>query len=75
MREKLLRILNETCPGVDYENETALVDDGYLESLDVVTVVTEIMDAFNIRLSIEDLLPEHFNSVDAMLELISSARK
>ena len=72
MREKLMEILTETCPGVDFETETALIDDGLLESLDIVTIVAEIMDAFEVELTVEDLVPENFNSVDAMLELIQS---
>ncbi len=71
MREKLLTILTEVCPGIDFEKETALIDDGILESLDIVVIVTEMMSEFNIELNVEDLLPEHFNSVDAMLDLIA----
>lgn len=72
--QELLRILNETCPGVDFAHETALIDDGFLESLDLVTIVSEIMDTFDIELNVEDLLPENFNSVQAMLELIQSRK-
>lgn len=71
MKEKLLTILTEVCPGVDFENEKALIDDGILESLDIVVIVTEIMSEFGVELNVEDLLPENFNSVDAILELIS----
>lgn len=74
MKEQLLTILTETCPGIDFENETALIDDGILESLDIVTIVSEIMDAFDIELNVDDLLPENFNSVDAMLELITERK-
>lgn len=72
--EQLLKILNETCPGIDFENETALIDDGLLESLDIVTIVGEIMDEFGIELNVDDLLPENFNSVQAMMALIDSRR-
>ena len=71
-QEKLLKILTETCPGVDFQQETALIDDGILESLDIVTIVSEIMDEFEVELNVEDLLPENFNSLEAMLELIDS---
>lgn len=71
-QEKLLKILTETCPGVDFRQETALIDDGILESLDIVTIVSEIMDEFEVELNVEDLLPENFNSLEAMLELIES---
>ena len=71
-QEKLLKIWTETCPGVDFQQETALIDDGILESLDIVTIVSEIMDEFEVELNVEDLLPENFNSLEAMLELIES---
>lgn len=74
MKEQLLNILTEACPGVDFDIETALVDDGIIESLDLVTIVSEIMDVFDIELNVEDLLPENFNSVDAMLEMIEAHR-
>lgn len=71
---KLLQILTETCPGVDFTKETALVDDGFLESLDLVTIVSEIMATFDIESNVDDLLPENFNSVPAMLRLIQSRK-
>ena len=74
MRKELMRILTETCPGIDFEGETALIDDGILESLDIVMIVSEIMEAFEVELSVDDLLPENFNSVDAMLEMIEEHR-
>ena len=70
MKERLLNILTEVCPKVDFENETALIDDGLLESLDIVMIVTEIMQEFGVELTVDDLLPENFNSVDAILALI-----
>ena len=72
MREKLLKILRDCCPDVDFERETALIDDGLLESLDIVTVVGDIMYTFGVEISVDDLLPENFNSVDAMIALIES---
>ena len=74
MKEQLLQILTEAVPGVDFETETALVDDEILESLDIVTIVSEIKDAFEVEISVDDLVPENFNSVEAMLALIQ-ARK
>ena len=70
MKDKLLQILEEDCPGVDFAEETALVDDGVIESLDMVTIVADIMDAFGITITVDDLLPENFNTVDAMIDLI-----
>jgi len=74
MREELLEILTDVVPGVDFEAETALIDDELLNSLDIVSIVSEIMSVFDVEISVEDLMPENFNSVDAMLELIDSRR-
>ena len=72
--DELMKILTETCPGIDFEHETALIDDGILESLDIVTIVSEIMAVFGVELNVDDLLPENFNSVQAIWELIDSRR-
>ena len=73
--DELMKILTETCPGIDFEHETALIDDGILESLDIVTIVSEIMDTFGVELNVDDLLPENFNSVGAIWDLIESRRQ
>ena len=70
MKEQLLKLLRENLPGIDFETETALIDDGILESLDLVMLVTELMDEFDVELSVEDLVPENFNSADAMLKML-----
>lgn len=70
MREEILEILREIRSDIDFEKETALIDDSLLESLDIVAIVGEFNDAFDIEISVEDLLPENFNSVSAMEELI-----
>ena len=74
MREQIIEILTEICPGIDFEQETALIDDGLIDSLDIVAVVTELMDAFDVQLGVDDLIPENFNSVDAICQLIERAQ-
>ena len=73
--DKLLAILHTTCPGIDFENETALVDKDLIDSLDVVTIVSEIMGTFGVELSVEDIIPENFNSAQAMMALIEERSK
>ena len=72
MREKIIEILNEICPGNDFENETAIIDDGIIDSLDIVS--SELMEEFDVQLGVNDLTPENFNSVDAIVELIENAQ-
>ena len=74
MREQIIEILTEICPGVDFEQETALIDDGLIDSLDIVAVVTDLMDTFDVQLGVDDLTPENFNSVDSICQLIERAQ-
>ena len=72
MKKQIIEILSGICPGIDFETETALIDDGLIDSLDIVAVVTELMEAFDVELGVDDLTPENFNSVEAIEELIES---
>ena len=72
MKKQIIEIRSEICPGIDFETETALIDDGLIDSLDIVAVVTELMEAFDVELGVDDLTPENFNSVEAIEELIES---
>ncbi len=68
--EELMKLLTETCPGIDFAGSEALIDDGILDSLDIVTIVSALMDAYDVTITVDDLVPENFNSVGAMLALI-----
>ena len=69
-----MQILTECCPAIDFETEVALIDDGILESLDIVMIVSEIKDVLDVEITVDDLVPENFNSVDQILALVE-ARK
>ncbi len=69
-KKKLLEILTDICPDVDFETETSLIDDGLIESLDIVSIVNELISAFDIEINVDDLIPENFNSADDILNLI-----
>ena len=68
--EELLRILNENCPGIDFEGQEHLIDDGILDSLNIVMLVGELNEAFDISIGAEDLVPENFNSLQAIYDLV-----
>ena len=72
--DKLIEILSEICPNVDFRKEKALVDDGLIDSFEIVSIVAEIMDHFEVELDLDDLMPENFNSVEAMMQLIEERR-
>lgn len=68
--DELMQILEELRPDVDFENETALIDDGILDSFDIVALVGELNDAFDIEIKPNNLIPANFNSAEAMMDLI-----
>ena len=68
--EKLNELLKGIRPDVDFENETALIDDGILDSFDVVSIISEIDDVFGVQIRINELDPENFNSVESIGNLI-----
>ncbi|MCR4610670.1 MAG: acyl carrier protein [Lachnospiraceae bacterium] len=69
-KETIIEILEEIRPDVEFENETSLVDGNVLESFDIVSLVSELSDEFDITIRPKDLVPENFNSVDAMTALV-----
>lgn len=73
--DELLNLLSENCPDIDFETETSLVDDGVLTSLDLVMLVGELNDVYDIEITADDLLPENFNSADAIFALVQRLRE
>lgn len=69
---ELMDILTELRPDVDFENETALIDNNILDSFDIISLVSELNDAFDIEIKPNHMLPKNFNSAAAMYELIET---
>lgn len=72
--EKLMQILQDIRPDVDFENETALIDDGILDSFDVVSIISELDDVFGVQIRITELDPENFNSVESIWNLVQNLK-
>ena len=68
--EKLLEILEEIQPGIDYENCENLIDDGILDSFSILSIVSEIEDVLEVELMPEDMIPDNFNSAKQMWNMI-----
>lgn len=68
--DELLKILSGICPKVDFVNEKKLIDDGILDSFDIISIVNELNEHYDIEIDVDDLEPDNFNTVEAMLELI-----
>ncbi len=68
--DEILEILNDIDDGVDYRNQAHLIDDHILESLAIITLVSELEDAFDIEIDAANMVPENFNSVQAMWNMV-----
>ena len=68
--QELIEILEELHPEVDFETCDDLVDGKILDSFDIVTLVAEINDHFDVAIPVGELVPENFNSVAALCALI-----
>ena len=73
--EKLLEILQGIRPDVDFVNEKSLIDDGILDSFDVVSIISELDDAFGVQVRITELDPDNFNSAEAIWALVQSIKE
>ena len=68
--QKLLEILHDVNEDVDFENETALVDEGYIDSFDINVIIAALDEAYNIHIEVGDIEPENFNSAEAILATV-----
>ena len=68
--DELLAILQDLHPDVDFESCDTLIDDGILDSFDIVTIIAEISDQFDVKIGVEQIVPENFNSAEALWELV-----
>ena len=70
MLDKILQILNDVRPGVDWENEEDLLERGLLDSFDMITLINELNEAFDVSIGLEQLEPENFYSIGAIISML-----
>lgn len=73
--EKLLEILRDIDPDIDYETCEDLIDGHYLDSLSVISLVAELEDEFDITIPTVEIVPDNFNSAKAMWTMIISLQE
>ena len=67
---KLINIWTEIDDSIEWEKENGLIDDGLLDSFGVISLISELEDEFAINIEAADMVPENFNSVEAMYKMI-----
>ena len=68
--DKLLLILADLHPEIDFSSHSSLIGESVLDSFDIVTVIADIDDAYGVAIPAEEILPENFNSAQALFALI-----
>lgn len=68
---ELLEILKGLHPDIDFDNYDSLIDDGILDSFDIISLIAEIDNEFDVQIPAEEIVPENFNSAKALHELIT----
>ena len=69
--DEIIEILSDVVPDVDFENCTTLIDDSILESLDIVSIIAELSDAYDITIPAREIVAENFNSAATMLDMVN----
>ncbi len=67
---ELKAALQEAFPSVDFDTEKALVDNGIVDSLSMVMIISIIEDLFDVSVTMEYIQPEYFQSVETMWEMV-----
>ena len=75
MYEKVLKLLEQECPEIDFTASNELVSDGILESMTLTTIIAALTMEFGITIPYEDIVEENFNSVDAMAAMVERLSK
>ena len=70
MRERVLDILLDVVPDVDFENEVNLISDSIVDSFAVVAMVNELNDILDIDIPSREILPQNFETLDAIVALV-----
>lgn len=68
--ERLIEILEDIQPDVDYANCQDLVDGHYLKSLDIISLIAELEDEYDITIPAIEIIPDNFNSAERMMKMI-----
>lgn len=68
--EELVKILEGMHPEVDFATCETLIDDKIIDSFDIVTLISDISEEFDISIPVEEIIPQNFNSAKALYTMI-----
>ncbi|MBQ6524451.1 MAG: acyl carrier protein [Atopobiaceae bacterium] len=68
--DDIIEVLEDVREDIDYEQEKKLIDDGILDSFDILSIISALNEEFDITIPAKDIVPENFNSAEAMLAMV-----
>lgn len=72
--EKLYELLENCCPAIDFKTETRLVTNKVIDSVDLISIISDIEEEFDVSIEMDQIEPANFDSAQAMWELIQSLK-
>ena len=75
MESEIMELLEELKPGEEYSASTAYVDDGLLDSFDILSLISMLEEKYGITVDGLDIVPENFQSAEAIVSLVKKSRK
>ena len=73
--EELYELLENNCPTIDFRKEKKLITDKLIDSIELVSIITDIEETFSVEIDISEIAPENFDSVESMWEMINSLKE
>ena len=73
MKESIKKIINNINPGVLLDDGVNLINDGILDSFDIVILVEAIEKEFKIKIPGDKIIPENFTTIDSLVILINES--
>jgi acyl carrier protein len=68
--ETILEILSGLHPEIDFESCNTLIDDKIIDSFDIVSIISDISDEFDITIPVDEIIPKNFNSAKALYAMV-----
>ena len=76
MKEQIIEILNDTRPEFNFGKEnTGFIEKGMLDSFDIISLVSDFEEVFGLSIPGDQIIPENFNSISAIINLLSKFNK
>ena len=74
MKDLVLNILKDTRPEFDFNSDLNFIEEGYLDSFDLITIVSDLESKFDIKINGSMIVPENFNSIDSIEKLVQNSK-